>query len=258
MEDTNTTPFETEVQQALNVEPDQNAQPGDQQAGEPAASNPITDNDASAPANTGKEARQNNWNNGRRRIEQRQSAKARIRELEAEIAKLKGKDDDYSRFRTEQLQDRVGDMRAMAADAEATEFANRAAQWFGDETDQFMQDTYRYAQYVNNNEPDLLRYAQRDYGPILLHEWYKRMDNPVLREQWLGMTVYEKGSVLNNLYTQIANIVAQAQNGGANNTPPAQPKPATVPVPNGGRQSAAAVPTDDFGVALQDAFNRVR
>lgn len=188
---------------------------------------------------------QNNWNNGRRRIEQRQSMKARIKELEERLAQYEGKDDDYSKFQREQISDRIGDMKAMNADAEASEFADRAAKWFGEDTEQFMQDTYRYAQYVNENEPDLLRYAQREYGPILLHEWYKRMDQPALRNEWLGMTAYEKGAVLANFYKQIVDIAT------------AKPRPQpNVPVPNGGRQSAASMPTDDFGIALGDALNR--
>lgn len=197
-----------------------------------------------------KEVHSNNWNNGRRRIEQRQSMKARIKELEERLAQYEGKDDDYSKFQREQINDRIGDMRAMTADADATEFAARAEQWFGDETEQFMQDTYRYAQYVNANEPDLLRYAQREYGPILLHEWYKRMDNPGLRQQWLEMTAYEKGSVLSKLYTQIADIVANAKN------PPKAPQQQNIPVPNGGRQSPAPAPDSDFGAALGEALTR--
>jgi hypothetical protein len=76
------------------------------------------------------------------------------------------------------------------------------------------------------------------------------MDNPALRQQWLGMTAYEKGAVLNNFYNQIANIVANAKN-----PPKAPPKP-NIPVPNGGRQSAAGLSDSDFGIALGEALNR--
>lgn len=233
-----------------------------QQAGEnsvqtaSAQSDETVHTNDTASAGNAKEVHQNNWNNGQRRIRQRQSMRARIAELEQQLAQYRGKNDDESRFRAEMVQDRLDDMHAMNADAEAEAFANRAEQWFGEDTEQFMSDTYRYAQYVNANEPDLLKYANREYGLILLHEWYKRMDNPTLRQQWLGFTPYEKGSVLNNFYNQIANIVAQAQkgNGGA----PAANKPMNVPVPNGGRQSAANGPTDDFGIALGEAMNKYK
>jgi hypothetical protein len=194
---------------------------------------------------------QRNWNNGRRRIQQRQSAKARIKELEERLAQYEGKTDDYSRFQAQQLQDRIGDMTAMNADAEANEFADEASKFFGEDTPSFMQDVYRYAPYVNQNEPDLLKYSRREYGPILLHEWMQRMDNPQLRAQWLNMTTFEKQKVLDNFYRQIDQVVKSY-----GKQQPQQPKPANVPVPSGGRQSPSSEPSDDFGVEFGRAFNR--
>ena len=194
-----------------------------------------------------------NWNNGHRRIQQRQSMKARIKELEERLAQYEGKEDDYSRFQRQQLEDRIGDMNAMNADAEAEDFANRAAEFFDSDTPQFMQSVYRYAPYVNSNEPDLLKYTQRQYGPILLHEWMKRMDQPQLREQWLGMTNYEKQRVLDSFYNQIVSTVRQYQ--GQAPAPKQAPKP-SVPVPNGGRQTPGNEPTSDFGIELGNAFAR--
>ena len=199
-----------------------------------------------------REQKQNNWSNGQRRIQQRQSLKARIKELEARLAEYEGKDDDFSKFQSQQIQDRIDDMNAISADAEANDFADHASQFFGDETPAFMSNVYRYARYVNANEPDLLRYTQREYGPILLHEWMQRMDNPQLRAQWLQMTAYEKGRVLDNFYKQIGQVISQYGKGQA----PAQARQQNVPVPNGGRQSPGAPATDDFGVALGQAFNR--
>lgn len=196
-----------------------------------------------------------NWNNGHRRIQQRQSMKARIKELEERLAQYEGKEDDYSRFQRQQLEDRIGDMNAMNADAEAEDFANRAAEFFDSDTPQFMQDVYRYAPYVNSNEPDLLKYTQRQYGPILLHEWMKRMDQPQLREQWLGMTTYEKSKVLDSFYNQIVSTVRQYQGQGQAPGPRQAPKP-SVPVPNGGRQTPGNEPTSDFGIELGKAFAR--
>lgn len=201
-----------------------------------------------------REQKQNNWSNGQRRIQQRQSLKARVKELEARLAEYEGKDDDYSKFQSQQLQDRIDDMNAISADAEANDFADHASQFFGDETPAFMSNVYRYARYVNANEPDLLRYTQREYGPILLHEWMQRMDNPQLRTQWLQMTAYEKGRVLDNFYKQIGQVISQYGKGQA--PAPAKRQQQSVPVPNGGRQSPGAPATDDFGIALGQAFNR--
>lgn len=192
---------------------------------------------------------QRNNANAQRRIRSRNAMSRRIAELEAEIDRLKGKDDDYSKFRTGQLTDRIDDMRAIQEDDETNTFIENAQQWFGEDTEKFLQDTSRYANYVNNNEPDLLNYAQREYGPILLHEWYKRMDNPQLRNQWLQMTRYEKNMVLHKYYSEISKIVTSVKNG-------AKPTPKDVPIPGSGRQSPSSEPSDDFGVELQRAMER--
>lgn len=196
------------------------------------------------------EVRKQNWSNGQRRINQRQSLKARVRFLEEKLKQYEGKDDDYSKFQADNLQERIADMQAMDADAEANELYDRAEPWFGEDTQQFMQNVGRYAQYVNANEPDLLRYYQREYGPILLHEWMKRMDIPQAREQWLQLTTFEKQKVLDNLYTQIAQVISR-YNGSTK-----KQAPQNVPVPSGGRQSPSSEPSDDFGVELGRAFNR--
>ena len=196
---------------------------------------------------------QNNWNNGRRRIQQRQSMKARIRELEARLAQYEGKDDDQSKFYSEQIKDRIDDLHAMDADNDATALADHASQFFGEDTDAFMQNVYRYAEYVNNNEPDLLKYTQRQYGPILLHEWMQRMDNPNLRNQWFNMTMFEKSRTLDNLYNQIGSLIKKYNERGA--TAPAKQN---VPVPAGGRQTPSPTPSDDFGIEFGNALNRHR
>lgn len=202
---------------------------------------------------------QQNWNNGKRRIEQRQSLKQRVKQLEAELEKYKGKTDDYSRFRADQLNDRIEDLNAMQYDQDAADqqyamersekaFADRATPFFGNETPQFMENVKRYGAYVNQNEPDLLKYVSREYGPILLHEWMQRMDQQQTRNQWLQMTAFEKGRVLDNLYSQIAKVIKEAGS--------QQQQQPNVPVPNGGRQSPDQSPTDDFGIELGRAFNR--
>lgn len=206
------------------------------------------------PSNEQSKKAENNTN-AQRRIRNRNHTNRRIAELEAKIRELEGKDDDVSNFRREQLADRIGDMQAMSADEQTDEFVDRATEFFGEDTDKFMQDTYRYAAYVNENEPDLLLYAQREYGPVLLHEWYKRMDNPQLRQQWLQMTRYEKNMVLHKYYTEIQKVIT-AYNSGNLQKPAAAPTPKSVPVPGGGRQTPSAEPTDDFGIEFARAEAR--
>ena len=192
---------------------------------------------------------QNNYN-AQRRIRQRNAREKRIAELEAELAKYKDKNDDFSKFKQSTLNDRIGDMRATMVDEEVEDFRTHAESLLGDETEKFMQDTYRYAEHVNNNEPEVLLYAQREYGPILLAEWYKRMDTPQLNAQWRQMTAYEKGMALDKLYAHITNVINHY------NTKQQQPtSPKTVPIPGSGKQSANE-PTDDFGIELARAEAR--
>lgn len=200
------------------------------------------------------EKQQNNYN-AQRRIRQRNARNKRIAELEAELAKYKDKDDDFSKFQTTSLNDRIGDMRATMADEDVEDFRSHAESLLGDETEKFMQDTYRYADYVNKNEPDVLLYAQREYGPILLAEWYKRMDDPRLNDQWKRMTAYEKGMVLSKLYEHITNVITTYNK---NNGQPATQanKGQNVPIPGSGRQTPTSEPTDDFGIEFARAEAR--
>ena len=200
------------------------------------------------------EKQQNNFN-AQRRIRQRNARNKRIAELEAELAKYKDKDDDFSKFQTTSLNDRIGDMRATMADEDVEDFRSHAESLLGDETEKFMQDTYRYADYVNKNEPDVLLYAQREYGPILLAEWYKRMDDPRLNDQWKRMTAYEKGMVLSKLYEHITNVIATYNK---NNGKPSHEvnKGQSVPIPGSGRQTQTNEPTDDFSIEFARAEAR--
>ena len=245
MEEQFNTPTEPTTEPVVNTNGTPDVQPT-----ETAQTNP-TDGGEQGGQNDA-EVRKQNWSNGQRRINQRQSLKARVRQLEEKLKQYEGKEDDYSKFQADNLQERIDDMRAMDADAEVNELYDRAEPWFGEDTGTFMTNVSRYAEYVNANEPDLLRYYSREYGPILLHEWMKRMDIPQAREQWLQLTTFEKQKVLDNLYTQIAQVIKQYNASNA----PKQGKPQDVPVPTGGRQSPSSEPSDDFGIELGRAINR--
>lgn len=196
-------------------------------------------------------AQQNNYN-AQRRIRQREAKNRRIKELEAELAQYKGKEDEMSKLRSSMIDDRIKDMRADIADEETNQFIGRAEELLGEDTDKFLQDTARYADYINANEPDLLLYAQREYGPILLHEWYKRMDNPKLKAEWMTMTRYEKGQVLHAMEQWIHKVITSYnQKSGA-----APVKAGNIPIPGGGRQTQTNQPSDDFGVEFARAEAR--
>jgi hypothetical protein len=114
-----------------------------------------------------------------------------------------------------------------------------------------MEATYRYAPYVNKHEPELKAYIARPFGMIVLNEWYKRMDHPQYRNEWLNFTAYEKGQALAGFYQQIEGVARRLASGEQMDRP-------NIPAAKGGRQSNAIVPGDDFGLALQNAKQQFR
>ena len=185
-----------------------------------------------------------NWNNAQRRIRSREASRRRIAELEQRLAQYEGKTDEASKLQAQQLHDRIDDMTALTDDDRWSDFSERAYSELGDQAPQLLEQSERYADYVNAREPDLVQYVNRPNGMRLYKAWCDRMDQPELRRQWLEMTRFEKNRVLDNFYRQLN----------------AAPKPAktNVPVPAGGRDTASDQPTDDFGVELARSFNRHR
>lgn len=185
-----------------------------------------------------------NWNNAQRRIRSREASRRRIAELEQRLAQYEGKTDEASKLQAQQLHDRIDDMTALTDDDRWSDFSERAYSELGEKAQQLLEQSDRYADYVNAREPDLVQYVNRPNGMRLYKAWCDRMDQPELRRQWLEMTRFEKNRVLDNFYRQLN----------------AAPKPAktNVPVPAGGRDTASDQPTDDFGVELARSFNRHR
>lgn len=208
---------------------------------------PVKQQDSSPEPN---QTAQHNNRNAQRRIQQKReyrNMQSRVKELEARLAGYEGKDDPDSNAARESIGDRLDDIRALNADNEYHDFHSRAVDTFGEQAaQQFMKHTEKYARYVNQHEPELCAYIDRPLGQVLLSEWYKRMDRPDLRQEWLGMTQFEKGRTLDTFYKSIDKMT-QAQ--------PAKPN---VPVPGSGRNTNGVVPDDDFGLALSAIENRHR
>lgn len=185
-----------------------------------------------------------NWNNAQRRIRSREASRRRIAELEQRLAQYEGKTDEASKLQAQQLHDRIDDMTALTDDDRWSDFSERAYSELGEQAQQLLEQSDRYADYVNACEPDLVQYVNRPNGMRLYKAWCDRMDQPELRRQWLEMTRFEKNRVLDNFYRQLN--AAQ------------KPAKTNVPVPAGGRDTASDQPTDDFGVELARSFNRHR
>lgn len=185
-----------------------------------------------------------NWNNAQRRIRSREASRRRIAELEQRLAQYEGKTDEASKLQAQQLHDRIDDMTALTDDDRWSDFSERAYSELGDQAPQLLEQSDRYADYVNAREPDLVQYVNRPNGMRLYKAWCDRMDQPELRRQWLEMTRFEKNRVLDNFYRQLNAAT--------------KPAKTNVPVPAGGRDTASDQPTDDFGIELARSFNRHR
>lgn len=185
-----------------------------------------------------------NWNNAQRRIRSREASRRRIAELEQRLAQYEGKTDEASKLQAQQLHDRIDDMTALTDDDRWSDFSERAYSELGEQAQQLLEQSDRYADYVNAREPDLVQYVNRPNGMRLYKAWCDRMDQPELRRQWLEMTRFEKNRVLDNFYRQLNAAT--------------KPAKTNVPVPAGGRDTASDQPTDDFGIELARSFNRHR
>lgn len=229
------------------------------------------------PAKQGSEnQRDDNYRAASRRHRQRESAfrtNQRIQQLRSEQQELLRTGDEQSIMLAHQKGSEIDNLEALQADAEYRDFSNRAAECFGDRYEEFLDRSEKFAEYVNRNEPGLVKYIDRDYGLFVYDSWMQQMQNTNFREQWAGLTNYEKEGVLNSIYKQILNFaknggkptapqgsnVAAQPSGGAqttagNGTTPASP--ANVPIPGSGRESNIIPQPDNFGQALANAAAR--
>lgn len=221
-------------------------------------------------ANQGSEnQRDNNFRNMSRRIRQRESfnrVNSRIQQLRKEQQELLATQDPQSIILAHQKNSEIENLQALQQDAQYSEWSQRAAECFGDNADLFLDQSERYGEYVNSNEPELVSYIDRPYGMFVYKSWMDQMDNGDFRNRWVGLTAYEKGAVLNTIYKQILNFAngkqqsqpqvqtpAPAQPAG---NPPAPQAPANVPVPGSGRTSNHIPSPGSFGEAFENALNK--
>lgn len=244
--------------------------------GKSGTSNP-TNGDTSAKgtgtktANQGSEnQRDNNFRNMSRRIRQRESfnrVNSRIQQLRREQKELLDTQDPQSILLAHQKGSEIENLEALQQDAAYNDWAQRAGECFGAEADAFLEQSERFGEYVNKNEPEIVSYIDRPYGMFVYKSWMDQMANGDFRNRWVGLTAYEKGAVLNTIYKQIINFAngAQQQPQSPVQTPapqvpagnqPSNPAPANVPVPGSGRTSNQIPSPGSFGEALENALNR--
>lgn len=245
-------------------------------SGKSGTSNP-TNGDTSAKgtgaatANRGNEnQRDNNFRNMSRRIRQRESnarVNSRIQQLRQEQQELLATQDPQAIILAHQKNSEIENLQALQQDAQYSEWSQRAAECFGDDADRFLDQSERYGEYVNKNEPELVSYIDRPFGMFVYKSWMDQMENGDFRNRWVGLTAYEKGAVLNTIYKQIINFAngAHQQPQPPVQTPapqapagnqPSQSAPANVPVPGSGRTSNHIPSPGSFGEALENALSK--
>lgn len=222
-------------------------------------------------ANQGSEnQRDNNFRNMSRRIRQRESfnrVNSRIQQLRREQKELLDTQDPQSIILAHQKGSEIENLEALQQDAAYNDWAQRAGECFGAGADAFLEQSERYGEYVNEHEPEIVSYIDRPYGLFVYKSWMDQMANGDFRNRWVGLTSYEKGAVLNNIYRQIINFAngAQQQLQPPVQTPatqapagnqPSSPAPANVPVPGSGRTSNQIPSPGSFGEAFENALNK--
>lgn len=218
-----------------------------------------------------------NYRNAARRIDRKRDIERtnamsqRISQLEQEIQQLRGSEDEQAQALAAQKYDHLQDLLSMQATQRYQEWTDRAYDNFGDDADNFLQLSEKWGSYVNQNEPELAKMIHRQYGQQLYYAWLERMENAETRAQWAQMTRFERSRVLSDFYKKIDDhfkgLDAQGQpqgtpqgqpQGQPNGAPQGNPQgqPQNIPVPGGGRQTQTLPPTNNFGLALQQAMNR--
>ena len=149
-------------------------------SGKSGTSNP-TNGDTSAKgtgtktANQGSEnQRDNNFRNMSRRIRQRESfnrVNSRIQQLRREQKELLDTQDPQSILLAHQKGSEIENLEALQQDAAYNDWAQRAGECFGAEADAFLEQSERYGEYVNKNEPEIVSYIDRPYGMFVYKSW---------------------------------------------------------------------------------------
>lgn len=211
--------------------------------------------------------KQNNLN-AQRRIRQRESRlqqkDAEIERLRQRLAKYESKENpnELDSMRIDSLREEIEDANE-AYQREAVAYNEERLQAFND---QVVQDVgyqaaqtaipmiQRWADYVNQNERELVKLMHRPYGKHLLFEWCTRVESsPTALRQWQGMTDFEKSRKLTQLYEKVVEYHTPKQS-----QPQANKQP-NVAVAQSGRGNTLAQPaaSDDFGTALEKQMQRL-
>jgi len=156
---------------------------------------------------------ENNANAFRRISRTNEKLRRKINQLTERIQKLEGSTRPEEILEQNRLVQEANTYQTMVDATEADEWENRAYTVFGNNAPRFIEYSQRYAEHVNRNEPELSSYIDRPYGFVVLNEWFRQMDDVNNQRQWLSMTGYEKGKILDTYYNQLVQLAKGSSNG---------------------------------------------
>lgn len=147
-----------------------------------------------------------------------------------------------------------------------------------DDAKQFLEDSQRYADWINKNEPELSKYINRPYGRYLLKGWFDKVaKNPELADKWEAMNPYQKYQMLEKHYRELEKFgedyaagkvqigvqgqqnqqQSQTNGDGQQSTQQSQqPQPKDIPVPGSGRNTDTEPPGDNIDLLIDRAMQK--
>lgn len=140
---------------------------------------------------------------------------------------------------------------------------------------QFLEDSQRYADWINKNEPELSKYINRPYGRYLLKGWFDKVaKNPELADKWEAMNPYQKYQMLEKHYRELEKFgedyaagkvqigvqqnqqQQQTQTNGDGQQQSQVPQPKDIPVPGSGRNTDTEPPGDNIDLLIDRAMQK--
>lgn len=147
-----------------------------------------------------------------------------------------------------------------------------------EDAQQFLEDSQKYADWINRNEPELSKYINRPYGRYLLKGWFDKVaKNPELADKWESMNPYQKYQMLEKHYRELEKFgedyaagkvqigvqgqqnqqQSQTNGDGQQSTQQSQvPQPKDIPVPGSGRNTDTEPPGDNIDLLIDRAMQK--
>lgn len=178
-------------------------------------------------------------------------------------------------------QDQIDQLQTQMVQELASEWRQEAMDMFTPEdAEQFLADSERYAQWINQREPELQQYIDRPYGRYLLKGWFDKVAKvPANADKWESMNPYQRYQMLEKNYKELEKFgedfaagkvkigqqqpqqqqqqqPQQTQPTQTQPSPETQPRTKDVPLPGSGRNTNIMPPSNNWDLMIQNAKNK--